>query len=207
VLVVDLQNGFTDPASPLGGNLDDVVAATAALLTVARATGLPVAFTTVTFQEGQLDMVWLRKMPGLASLIAGSHWCEIDNRVKPEPHEPVYGKQAASAFFGTSLVSFLIPARVDSLIVTGCVTSGCVRASVVDAVSLGFRTIVPLECVGDRATAPHDSNIFDMDSKYADVVPLETVIQALAAPGVPLAPPAVELAGPAVELPDPAGAS
>ena len=101
--------------------------------------------------------------------------------MKPEPGEPVFGKQAASAFFGTSLISFLLGASVDSLIVTGCVTSGCVRASVVDAVSWGFRTIVPAECVGDRAAGPHDSNIFDMDSKYADVEPLETVMARLGA--------------------------
>jgi maleamate amidohydrolase len=182
VLVVDLQNGFTDPASALGGDLDDVVAATASLLTVARRYGLPVAYTAVEFQEGHLDrLVWLRKMPGLASLIAGSRWCEIDERVKPGPGEPVFGKQAASAFFGTSLVSFLLSAGVDSLIVTGCVTSGCVRASVVDAVSWGLRTIVPAECVGDRAAGPHDWNIFDMDSKYADVESLDSVIDALGA--------------------------
>lgn len=189
VLVVDLQYGFTDPAAgPLGGDLGDVVTATASLLSVARAKGLPVAFTAVSFQESQLDrLVWLRKMPGLASLIAGTRACEIDGRVKPQRGEPVFEKQAASAFFGTSLISFLLGAGADSLIVTGCVTSGCVRASVVDAVSWGFRTIVPAECVGDRATAPHDSNIFDMDSKYADVEPLELVIEALAAPAEALA--------------------
>ncbi len=177
VLVVDLQYGFTETASPLGGDLDAVVSATASLLEVARGHGLPVAFTAVTFQESQLNrLVWLRKMPGLASLVEGSRWCEIDRRVKPAPDEPVFGKQAASAFFGTSLVPFLLAADVDSVIVTGCVTSGCVRASVVDAVSWGFRTIVPAECVGDRASAPHDSNMFDMDSKYADVDTLDNVI-------------------------------
>ena len=91
----------------------------------------------------------------------------------------MYGKQAASAFFGTSLLSFLTSAGVDSLIVTGCVTSGCVRATVVDAVSWGYRTVVPAECVGDRATAPHDSNMFDIESKYAAVESLDTVIAML----------------------------
>jgi maleamate amidohydrolase len=183
LLVVDLQYGFTDPASPLGGDLDDVIAATASLLSVARHMGLPIAFTSVAFQESHVGrLVWLRKMPGLVPLIAGSRWCEIDERVKPLAGEPVFEKQAASAFFGTSLVPFLLAAGADSLIVTGCVTSGCVRASVVDAVSWGFRTIVPAECVGDRASGPHDSNIFDMDSKYADVESLETVIKRLTAP-------------------------
>jgi maleamate amidohydrolase len=91
----------------------------------------------------------------------------------------VFEKQAASAFFGTSLIAFLQAANVDSLIVTGCVTSGCVRASVVDAVSWGYRTVVPAECVGDRASAPHDSNMFDMDSKYADVVSLDETLRML----------------------------
>jgi nicotinamidase-related amidase len=182
VLVVDLQYGFTDDASPVGGNLDEVIAATASLLDTARRNLLPVAFTAVTFQQSHLErLVWLRKMPGLALLLEGSRWCQIDERVKPEQGEPVFGKQAASAFYGTSLIPFLLGASADSLIVTGCVTSGCVRASVVDAVSWGFRTIVPAECVGDRAAGPHDSNIFDMDSKYADVEPLETVLARLGA--------------------------
>ena len=182
VLVVDLQYGFTDEASPVGGNLDEVIAATASLLDAARRNRLPVAFTAVTFQQSHLQrLVWLRKMPGLALLLEGSRWCQIDERVKPQQGEPVFGKQAASAFYGTSLIPFLLGANADSLIVTGCVTSGCVRASVVDAVSWGFRTVVPAECVGDRAAGPHDSNIFDMDSKYADVEPLETVLARLGA--------------------------
>jgi nicotinamidase-related amidase len=184
VLVVDLQYGFTESASPLGGDLDAVAAATASLLKVARARGLPVAFTAVAFQESQRDsLVWLRKMPGLATLIAGTRWCEIDDRVKPGPGEPVFDKQAASAFFGTSLISFLQSRSVDSLIVTGAVTSGCVRASVVDAVSWGYRTVVVPECVGDRAMAPHDSNMFDMEAKYADIVPLDQVLSALSGTG------------------------
>jgi nicotinamidase-related amidase len=180
LLVVDFQYGFTETSSPLGGNLDAEIGATVSLLELARERGLPVAFTTVAFQEGQRDrLVWLRKMPSLATLVAGTRVCEIDGRVKPGAGEPVFEKQAASAFFGTSLIAFLQAGGVDSLIVTGCVTSGCVRASVVDAVSWGYRVVVPAECVGDRASAPHDSNLFDMDSKYADVVSLESVLGAL----------------------------
>jgi maleamate amidohydrolase len=180
LLVVDFQYGFTEPSSPLGGNLDVEIAATATLLDVVRGRDLPVAFTAVAFQDAQRDrLVWLRKMPSLATLVAGTHACEIDHRVRPGAGEPVFDKQAASAFFGTSLIAFLQAANVDSLIVTGCVTSGCVRATVVDAVSWGYRTVVPAECVGDRASAPHDSNMFDMDSKYADVVSLDSVIAIL----------------------------
>jgi nicotinamidase-related amidase len=180
VLVVDLQYGFTDPATPLGGDLDDVCAATSELLAIARSNGFPVAFTAVAFHETQLESTtWLRKMPGLRSLISGTRECDIDARVGPVADEPVFEKQAASAFFGTSLVSYLVGAGVDTVVVAGCVTSGCVRASVVDAISWGFRTIVAEECVGDRAAGPHAWNMFDMDSKYADVQPLEDVIAAL----------------------------
>jgi maleamate amidohydrolase len=187
VLVVDFQYGVTETSSPLGGDLDAEIAATASLLAVARERGLPIAFTAVAFQAGQRDrLVWLRKMPSLATLVAGTHACEIDERVKPAPTEPVFEKQAASAFFGTSLIAFLQAANVDSLIVCGCVTSGCVRASVVDAVSWGYRTVVPAECVGDRATAPHDANMFDMDSKYADVISLDTAIGMLTGSARPL---------------------
>lgn len=180
VLVVDLQYGFTDPAAPLGGNLDEVIDATQSLLTVARRNAFPVAFTAVAFHETQLESTtWLRKMPGLRSLITGTRMCEIDGRVEPITDEPVFEKQAASAFFGTSLVSYLVGAGVDTVVVSGCVTSGCVRASVVDAISWGFRTIVPEECVGDRAAGPHTWSLFDMDSKYGDVEPLEDVIASL----------------------------
>jgi maleamate amidohydrolase len=188
LLVVDLQNGFTDPGSPVGDELDEVVAATARLLEVARLHDLPIAFTAVGFHESRRDgETWLRKMPGLALLVEGTRWCEIDERVKPAQAEPVWTKRASSAFFGTPLQTFLIGARVDTLIVTGCVTSGCVRATVVDAVSFGYRTIVPAECVGDRANGPHAWSLFDMDAKYADVEPLARVVEQLEARTAPAA--------------------
>jgi maleamate amidohydrolase len=121
-------------------------------------------------------------MPGLGALVEGSHWCEIDARVRPREAEPVWVKRASSAFFSTPLQTFLIGHGVDTLIVTGCVTSGCVRATVVDAVSYGYRVVVPEECVGDRAEGPHAWNLFDIDSKYADVEPLARVLEALRAP-------------------------
>lgn len=180
VVVVDLQKGFTDPRSPVGSNLSPVLAATVRLLEAARAGALPIAYTVVGFDPSLRDgTTWLRKMPGLASLIAGSSWCDIDEAVKPVSGEPVWVKPAPSAFFGTPLVSFLVAEGIDTLVVTGCVTSGCVRATVVDAVSWGFRTIVPLECVGDRSDGVHNGALFDMDSKYADVEPLSNVIAAI----------------------------
>jgi maleamate amidohydrolase len=115
----------------------------------------------------------------LKVLEAGSHWCEIDARVAPGPGEPVYVKPASSAFYGTPLPAFLAASGVDTVIIAGCATSGCVRATTIDAVSAGLRPIVPEECVGDRAEVPHATNLFDIDAKYADVLPLADVIHAL----------------------------
>ena len=181
LVIVDFQRGFTDPDSPVGGDLSDSVAATASLLEVARKHSMPIAYTAVGFDPSLRDgATWLRKMPGLSILLEGSDWCQIDPRVAPSSDEPVWVKRASSAFFGTPLIPFLTAAGVDTLIVTGCVTSGCVRATTVDAVSWGYRTIVPRECVGDRAQAPHDWSLFDIDAKYADVLELNAVFAELA---------------------------
>jgi nicotinamidase-related amidase len=177
LLIVDFQRGFTDPSCPVGGELSKEIAATKTLLDAVRRKALPVAFTAVGFDPGCVDGVtWLRKMPGLAVLDRNSRWCEIDPRVQPQPGEPVWIKSASSAFFGTPILPFLSAARVDSLIVTGCVTSGCIRATTIDAVSHGYRTIAPAECVGDRAEGPHRWNLFDIDAKYADVESIATVL-------------------------------
>jgi len=181
LLIVDFQRGFTDSASGIGGDLSKPIQATQTLLELARKLRLPIAYTAVGFDASTKDgATWLRKMPGLSILLEGSHWCKIDARIEPQAGEPVWVKRAASAFFGTPIIPFLTAARVDTLIVTGCVTSGCIRATTVDAVSYGYRTIVPRECVGDRAEPPHVSNLFDIDSKYADVEPLSGVLDHLA---------------------------
>jgi maleamate amidohydrolase len=182
LIVVDLQNGFTDPACPVGGDLDEVVAATASLLHEARELRLPVVFTAVGFTPAESDAsTWLRKMPGLAALQEGTAWCEIDERVGPIEGEPVYVKRASSAFFGTPLMAFLSSRHIDTVVVAGCVTSGCVRATTIDAISFGLHAIVPEECVGDRAETPHATNLFDIDAKYADVIPLSEVSSSLRA--------------------------
>jgi maleamate amidohydrolase len=182
LLIVDFQRGFTDPACPVGGDLTLEVAATKMLLVAAREKRLPIAFTAVGFDASGADgATWLHKMPGLAVLAENSPWCEIDKRLTPQAGEPVWIKRASSAFFGTPIIPFLTAARVDTLIVTGCVTSGCIRATTVDAVSFGYRTIVPVECVGDRAEGPHKWNLFDIDAKYADVESLPYVLSRVAA--------------------------
>ena len=171
VLVVDLVTGFTDPAYPPGADLGDVVASTRTLLDTARHAGLPVVFTTIAFApDGVEGRVWRRKMPALDCLVEGSPATGVDDRLGRRPGEPLVVKRAASAFGGTGLAATLVELGADSLIVTGATTSGCVRATVVDACMAGYRTVVAAECVGDRHPGAHEANLFDMQAKYADVV-------------------------------------
>jgi nicotinamidase-related amidase len=177
VLVVDFSCGFTDPESTLGSDLTAEVAATKRLLDAARARGLPVVFTTIGYDASLKDGgLWLQKVPALGELRVGGRWVEIDPRLEPREDEPVVLKKGASAFFGTNLASILITQRVDSVVLCGATTSGCIRATAIDLLQLGWPTLVPRECVGDRAQAPHDANLFDIQAKYADVVSLDDAL-------------------------------
>ena len=176
LLVVDLSRGFTEARHATGADLSSVVEATAELIAAAREADAPVLFTTIAYEPADVEgdaCAWLRKAPGLAILRAGGELVELDPRLPREPVDPLLVKKGASAFFGTDLASILVALRVDTLLVCGATTSGCVRASVVDAVQYGFAVLVPRQCVGDRATAPHEANLFDIDSKYGDVIELE----------------------------------
>ena len=177
LLIIDFIKAFTDLASPLASNLDAEIAATQQLLAEARRLQIPIAFTTVEYDEGFRDAgVFIKKVPSLSVLKKGSPMVEVDDRLSPLPNEHLLVKKYASAFFGTSLASTLTAAGVDTLIITGCTTSGCVRASAVDGCQYGFRTIVVKEAVGDRAPEPHEANLFDIDAKYGDVVTLEEAL-------------------------------
>ena len=182
VIVVDFQLGFTAPEqSPLAGNLDAEVKATNDLIAVARKKNVPIIFTVVGYDPHRQDDagLWPEKAPSLRLLKLGSDLVELDPRLKREPGDLVIIKKYASGFFGTYLASTLTMQSVDTAIVTGCTTSGCVRATVMDALAHGFRPIVPLECVGDRAQEPHEANLFDIGSKYGDVLPLQEVLEYL----------------------------
>jgi nicotinamidase-related amidase len=183
LIVVDVNVGFTDPASPLVCDLEDVVASIRRLLDEFRRAGLPVIFTTVALDEAakQAAKVFIEKVPALLTLEAGSRWVEIDHRIAPLPEEAVLVKNFASAFFGTALPSILASHGCDSVVVTGASTSGCVRATAVDALQHGYRVVVPREAVGDRNPAAHEANLYDLDTKYADVVSLDDVIAYLEA--------------------------
>jgi maleamate amidohydrolase len=177
VLVVDFSCGFTDEACTLGADMTAEVEATKRLLDAARAKGLPVIFTTIGYEQSLKDGgLWMQKVPALAELQLGGHWVDIDPRLEPREDEPVIVKKGASGFFGTNLASILVSQHIDSVIMCGATTSGCVRATAIDLLQYGFPTIVPRECVGDRAQAPHEANLFDINAKYADVVSLEEAI-------------------------------
>jgi nicotinamidase-related amidase len=181
LLVVDFINGFTDPSSPLGGDFSSELAATADLIKAFRAESLPIAYTTIEYDSDFRDAgVFIKKVPSLAVLLRGSPMCEIDNRIRPDHADYIVSKKFASSFFGTNLDTYLKTQGVDTLIITGCTTSGCVRASAVDSLQYGYQTIVVREAVGDRARGPHDANLFDIDAKYGDVISLDEALQYIA---------------------------
>ena len=173
--------GFTDPESPLACDLEEPIANIQKLLEAARRAEIPVVFTTIAYRESDklTAAAYIDKVPALLTLKAGSRWGEIDPRIAPGEMEPVLNKLFASAFYGTGLPSLLAAAGVDTLIVTGASTSGCVRATVVDALQYGYRPVIPREAVGDRNEQAHEANLYDMDAKYGDVVPTEDALKYL----------------------------
>lgn len=176
VLVIDFIKAFTDEKSPLGANLDYQLQQTKKILTEARSISIPIIFTTVAYDPDLKDAgVWGKKMP-IELLIAGTTWVEVDPVLERRPDEPIITKKYASAFFGTDLMSRLNTARVDTTIITGCTTSGCVRATVVDGVSYGFRMMVVEQAVGDRAELSHRVSLADIDAKYGDVVSVDSIL-------------------------------
>jgi maleamate amidohydrolase len=177
VLVVDFSCGFTDPECALGSDLTPEVEATKRVMEAARAKGLPVVFTTIGFDASLKDGgLWMQKVPTLAALQMGGKWVEIDPRLEPREEETVIVKKGASGFFGTNLATVLVTQGVDTVVLCGATTSGCIRATAIDLLQHGWPTLVPRECVGDRAQAPHDANLFDIDAKYADVVSVEEAL-------------------------------
>ncbi len=180
LLVVDFVNGFVDPEIFGGGNIADAVRATVPLLDFFRAQKRPVIFTRIVYADDGTDAgIWCRKVPRLRELTEAVHSSQVVEELDPHESELVVRKTQASAFFGTDLSSVLISKGIDTLVVAGATTSGCVRASVIDAMSWNFLTIVATDCVGDRALGPHDANLFDMGQKYADLLTAREVIAAL----------------------------
>ncbi|MFC4277139.1 isochorismatase family protein [Achromobacter aloeverae] len=181
LLIVDFVNGFADPAVFGGGNIPPAIARTVDLLAEARARKWPVAHSRIVYADDDSDAnVFSTKVPGMLTLKEHSPASAIVNELAPRAGELVVRKNVPSAFFGTTLAPWLTQHGVRTLLVAGCVTSGCVRASVVDAMCWGFRPVVLEDCVGDRAIGPHEASLFDMRQKYADVLTLQALREQLA---------------------------
>lgn len=179
LLLVDLSNGFADQASPLGCECGDVLDANRRLLGVFRALKLPIFFTTVVYYNDNQAQVFRRRLDALNILVPGSRWVDIHSTLELQADEIVVEKQWASAFFGTSLDQQLRDQSVESLVVTGLTTSGCVRATVVDGLQHDYSVVVPADAVADRNQEAHQANLFDMHAKYADVLSVDQVLEAL----------------------------
>ena len=185
LLVVDLVRAYTEPGGPfLLPDPGPAVAATAALVDAARAGGRPVVWTVVRYTPGLADGgLFVRKVPALAAFAddADGGWGALAPPLRPAAEEPVVAKQYASAFFGTSLAATLHAVAVDTLVIAGVSTSGCVRASATDALNHGFRPLVVRQACADRSAALHDNNLADLDAKYADVIGLDEAVSGLRA--------------------------
>lgn len=176
LVLVDMIEGFTNPECPLGCDCPDVVAANAELLAVFRGANLPIFFTTVVFHSDDQARVFRERVPALNVLTPDSHWVKVDHRLVMRDGEVLVEKQWASAFRGTDIDEQLRARGVDSLVVTGLSTSGCVRATAVDGLQHDYRVVVAKEAVGDRNMEAHAANLFDMHAKYADVLPMSDVL-------------------------------
>jgi maleamate amidohydrolase len=177
VLVIDLQYAFTDPEFIFGGAelIERATVNTARLLKVARAAAVPVFQTVVEWRDEKELGLWTIKLPPCAEITPGSRWAEVDGRLWDES-DVLLPKKWPSFFHGTPLISLLTVQKRDTVIVTGCTTSGCVRATTVDAFSYGFRTILPEDCIGDQGRDAHESNLRDVHRRYAEVTDSDEVI-------------------------------
>jgi len=179
LVLVDMINGFTHSECALGTDCPDVVAANKQLLDAFRAQGLPVFFTTVVYRDDAQARVFRERINALNVLTPDSRWVKIDERLAMQDGEVLIEKQWASSFFKTDLDEQLKALGVDSIVVTGLTTSGCVRATVVDGLQNDYAVIVAEEAVGDRNPEAHKANLFDMHAKYADVQSVQQVLASL----------------------------
>lgn len=183
LLIIDFVKAYLIPSSPLYAGVEKAHQGAVALLEAARAAGIPVIHTDVVYQPGGRDGgVFFRKVPALGSFVRGAHpdLAAVGEGLEPREGETVISKQYASAFFGTSLASTLTALGVDTVLIAGVSTSGCVRASAVDCCQHGFIPLVVRDAVGDRAPGPHEANLFDLQAKYAEVIDLDTARKYLA---------------------------
>ncbi|MGI6246898.1 MAG: isochorismatase family protein [Pseudochelatococcus sp.] len=179
LLIVDFVNGFADPAQFGGGNIPEAIRATVPVLDLFRRRKLPVAHTRIVFADDGSDAtLFSRKVPSLLKLTETNPASAIVPELAPLAGELVVRKTQPSGFASTALTGWLAMRGVRSLVICGCVTSGCIRATVVDAMQGGILPIVPRDCVGDRAMGPHEANLFDIAQKYGNII-MSTEIERL----------------------------
>ncbi|MEH7547986.1 MULTISPECIES: isochorismatase family protein [Bacillaceae] len=183
LIVVDMIEGFTDPSMPMGSDLTPQINKVNALLKIIRNKDLPVFFTTISYDDDTFadSGLWYQKMEGLKTLKAGTSAVNVDPRLDFRYGDGLIVKKYASAFFGTDLIARLNAQNVDTVIIVGCTTCGCVRATAVDALQYGYRPIVVEDAVGDRSLASHEQSLIDMRQKYADVLTTEEIITTVSA--------------------------
>jgi len=181
VIVIDMGRAWLDVLCPIGSDLSVVLDNIVLLLSVARSAGVPVFFTTMAYDPelAEVGAHVIAKVPHVSWLIRGSEWVQLSPALGRRADEPLIEKQRGSAFFGTTLMSQLVSRRVDTTVIVGCSTSGCIRATATDAHDENFRVIVPAEAVGDRSASAHAANLFDIDARYGDVMALDEVIAEL----------------------------
>lgn len=180
LILIDFVKAYFDSDSPLYAGVDDALASALRIRDAARDAGIPVIYTNVQYLPGGMNGgIFYRKVPALRVFEQGSPLADWPDGLVPDPSELVVTKQYASAFFGTSLAATLTAGGIDTLIITGVTTSGCIRATCIDTISYGFIPIVVRDACGDRHEAPHEANLFDMNAKYADVVDGAVVIRHL----------------------------
>jgi len=180
LLVVDFTCGFTSPTTDLGAAMDAEIAQANRLILASRAIGAPVFLSTIAYDVPSRDAgVWIDKIQGLGDLVRGSASVEQDPRLASDTTDRIVVKRFASCFFGTMLADDLRREGVDTLVIAGCTTSGCVRASAVDACQHGFRTIVARDATADRVRAAHEQSLEDIDLKYGDVLRVDEILRHL----------------------------
>ena len=184
LLVVDVCRAYLDRESPLYAGVEDALAANVRLAAAAREAGIPVVFTRVLYSANGVDGgLFYRKVPALAAYLSGNPLGDFPAVFGPRLDEVVVTKQYASAFFGTSLAATLTAMGVDTVMITGFSTSGCVRATAVDALQHGFIPYVIRQACGDRAPEPHEASLFDLQAKYAEVIDLDRALDLLGLSG------------------------
>jgi maleamate amidohydrolase len=180
VLVVDFSTGFTDPECPMGADMTEAVEACRRVLDAAREKGILIVYTVVAYAQHLRDAgIGVQKSPAIGVLQLGSKWAEVDPRLGVREEEVVIVKKFPSALFATPITSIFAAERIDTVVLCGAVTSGCIRATAVDLYSHGYPTLLPSDCVADRAEGPHVANLFDLSAKYVDVVTSAEAIEYL----------------------------